>query len=58
MAERVYVDRGEGRLRLLLKILGRRREGRGRCATRTGRLRSTCSATCSEPALTGSSGSR
>jgi hypothetical protein len=26
--ERVYVDRGEGRPRLLLRILGRRREGR------------------------------
>lgn len=28
MAERVYVDCGEGRPRLLLKIVGRRREGR------------------------------
>jgi hypothetical protein len=26
--ERVYVDRGEGRPRMLLRILGRRREGR------------------------------
>jgi hypothetical protein len=28
VAEVVYVDRGEGRPRLLLRILGRRREGR------------------------------
>lgn len=28
MVELVYVDRGEGRPRLLLKIVGRRREGR------------------------------
>jgi hypothetical protein len=26
--ERVYVDRGEGQPRLLLRVLGRRREGR------------------------------
>ena len=28
MVERVYVERGDGRPRLLLKILSRRREGR------------------------------